>query len=475
MSKRTVAFETLGCKLNQYETDAIATELDRRGFAVVGRHGGADAVEEGAPVDAWVINSCTVTNKADRKSRNVLNRAVRAAGEVVVLTGCYVDSHRDELMGSAATYIVDNAHKNTIPQLLEAHFRGEVVDPDSLDPNVFGFVTPDQIFHTRTNIKVQDGCDNFCTFCIIPQVRGRARSRSPEDVLTEAREAIRGGARELVLTGVNMSRYRYRPDRIEYRGETASPAAKDVADGRFGTAAEPASLEEVDFPVLVAMILDLPGDFRVRISSLEPDQLDERFLALFDHPRMCPHLHLCLQSGSDRVLLAMRRMYSVAHYLEIVERLRSRNPRFTITTDLIVGFPGETEEEFAASCRVLDQAEVAHVHMFPYSVRSGTRAERMDGHLSPQDKTRRGRVVQRDGTERKRRVRTAQIGSTQRVLIENVQREGERYVATGLTEYYHPARINSISSPLTANTFCDVTITGIGDGDDPVLLATPRR
>jgi threonylcarbamoyladenosine tRNA methylthiotransferase MtaB len=465
VSKRTVAFETLGCKLNQYETDAIATELDRRGFAVVGRHGGAESAEMGPPPDAWVINSCTVTNKADRKSRNVLNRAVRASTGVVVLTGCYVDSHRDELVGSAATYVVDNAHKNTIPELLEAHFRGEVVDPDALDPNVFGFVTPDQIFHTRTNIKVQDGCDNFCTFCIIPQVRGRARSRAPEEVLTEAREAIRGGARELVLTGVNMSRYRYLRG-IEKRVEAG-------ADGSSTTVVDTATGREIDFPGLVAMILNLPGDFRVRISSLEPDQLDDRFLALFDHPRMCPHLHLCLQSGSDRILLGMRRMYRVADYMEIVDALRRKNPRFTITTDLIVGFPGETEEEFGVSCRVLDRADVAHVHMFPYSVRSGTRAERMAGHLSPQEKSRRGRIVQHEGASRKRRIRAAQIGSTQRVLIESVHRDGDGWVATGLTEFYHPARITSTVSALAANTFCDVTITGIDEASDPVLLASP--
>jgi threonylcarbamoyladenosine tRNA methylthiotransferase MtaB len=474
--KRTVAFETLGCKLNQYETDAIATELDRRGFAVVGRNGGTEPPGTGRPPDAWVINSCTVTNKADRKSRNLFNRAVRAESGVVVLTGCYVDSHREELTGSAATYVVDNAHKNTIPELLEAHFRGEVVDPDALDPDVFGFVTPDQIFHTRTNIKVQDGCDNFCTFCIIPQVRGRARSRPPQEVLAEAREAIRGGTRELVLTGVNMSRYRHPVSGIEKRVETRSPGRVDDPDGPFNKVVDTtaATAPELDFPGLVAMILDLPGDFRVRISSLEPDQLDDRFLALFDHPRMCPHLHLCLQSGSDRILLAMRRMYHVAHYLEIVEKLRARNPRFTITTDLIVGFPGETEREFADSCRALDKADVAHVHMFPYSIRSGTRAARMDGHLTPQEKSRRGRIVQEEGDARKRRIRAAQIGTTQRVLIESAHHDGDRWIATGLTEFYHPTRIASVSTALEANTFCDVTIGAIdGDGSDPVLLATP--
>ncbi|MCG8480776.1 MAG: hypothetical protein MI724_16910 [Spirochaetales bacterium] len=178
----TVAFETLGCKLNQYETDAIATELDRRNFRVV---------DDAENADACVINTCTVTNKADRKSRNTLNRALRrvGGGGVVVVTGCFVDGNRDALEGGA-TYVVDNARKNTIPEILEAHFRGEIVDPATFDADVFGYAAPSRIFHTRTNIKIQDGCDNYCTFCIIPFVRGRAQSRRMADIVGEAREGF---------------------------------------------------------------------------------------------------------------------------------------------------------------------------------------------------------------------------------------------------------------------------------------------
>ncbi|MEX2442139.1 MAG: tRNA (N(6)-L-threonylcarbamoyladenosine(37)-C(2))-methylthiotransferase MtaB [Alkalispirochaeta sp.] len=433
----TVAFETLGCKLNQYETEAIATDLRERGFSVVdGTHG----------ADAYVINSCTVTNKADRKSRNTLNRAVRSAGTegVVVLTGCFVNSHKEELLDSAATYVVDNIHKNTIPQVLDAHFRGEVVDPNDLDPNVFGFAPPQRIFHTRTNLKIQDGCDNFCTFCIIPFVRGRARSRPPEAVLEEARRAIENGARELVLTGVNMSRY--------------------TADG-------------TDFVDLVQGILALKGDFRLRISSLEPDQLDQRFVDLFRHPKMCPHLHLCLQSGSDRILLAMRRMYTVSQYLDVVDRLRTVDPDFTITTDVIVGFPGEGEAEFSESLTVTDRAEVAHVHMFPYSLRSGTRAERMPSHVSSEEKRARGHRIREAANTRKRRLRKRLVGRRQRVLVEQVRTSPEGPPATGLSEYYHPVKIirddggNWEGGALQANTFYDVEITAVGNGDDPPLIA----
>ncbi|MFW5826514.1 MAG: tRNA (N(6)-L-threonylcarbamoyladenosine(37)-C(2))-methylthiotransferase MtaB [Alkalispirochaeta sp.] len=449
----TVAFETLGCKLNQYETDAIATELRERGFTVVDGTDGADA---------YVINSCTVTNKADRKSRNTLNRAVRSAGStgVVVLTGCFVDSHKEDLVDTAATYVVDNTHKNTIPEVLDAHFRGEVVDPNDLDPNVFGFSPPQRIFHTRTNLKIQDGCDNFCTFCIIPFVRGRARSRPAEAVLHEAQQAIGNGARELVLTGVNMSRYH--------------------ADG-------------TDFVELVHGILALDGDFRLRISSLEPDQLDQRFVDLFRHPKMCPHLHLCLQSGSDRILLAMRRMYTVGQYLDVVERLREVDPDFTITTDVIVGFPGEGEAEFTESLSVADRADVAHVHMFPYSVRSGTRAERMPHHVSTEEKRARGTRVQEAAEERKRRIRERFVGRRQRVLVEQIHTSPDGPLATGLSEYYHPvsimiaadadheanadrkpdaeAGLTAIGADLAPNTFYDVEIIAVGSGDDPPLLA----
>ena len=433
----TVAFETLGCKLNQYETDAIATELDRRNFRIV---------EDAEGADAYIINTCTVTNKADRKSRNTLNRAVRRAGRdgVVVLTGCFVDSNREVLEESGATYVVDNARKNAIPEILEAHFRGEIIDPNALASDVFGYAAPSRIFHTRTNIKIQDGCDNYCTFCIIPFVRGRARSRRSGAIIDEARDAIRGGARELVLTGVNMSRYRYEEaDRV------------------------------VTFVDIVEAILDLDGEFRVRISSLEPDGLDERFVALFSHPKMCPHLHLCLQSGSDRILLAMRRMYSVAQYRSIAGKLRALIPDFNITTDLIVGFPGETEDDFQRSAQLVEEVMVGHVHMFPYSVRAGTRACRMKGHVASREKARRGRYIQEEAERRKLNVRRALVGGTQTVLVEHIRRTATAVHATGFGEHYVPVRI---IAPPTAdiehNRFYCTRITGVDEENTLDLVGT---
>jgi len=438
-TRRTVAFATLGCKLNQFETDSIATRVRDAGYTVVG-------FDE--PADAYVINSCTVTNRADRKSRNLLYRAERARradDSLVVLTGCYVDGHRDELESDARTYYVANERKQSIPELIDGHFRGEVVHPAG---SVFDFGVADRIFHTRSTVKIQDGCDNFCTFCIIPFVRGRAQSRPWRDVVRAAREAIRAGARELVLTGVNMSRYR---------------------DG------------EVDFAELVSRCLEIDAgpvasaaghDFRLRISSLEPDRLDDRFLSLFRHPRMAPHLHLCLQSGSDRVLLAMRRQYTRAAYERTIAALREIDPLFNVTTDVITGFPGETDDDFAATLDAIAAIGFGHVHTFPYSLRSGTRAERLPDHVPSAVKHRRARAVRTASEAAKRAYRERLVGATELLLVERVHEADGRFIATGLGEHYVPIRVE-LSSPTRENELVRTRIAGVPAGDDPPLLGEP--
>ena len=422
-----VAFSTLGCKLNHYETDALATRF---------QDGGYEVVEFGSPADVYVINSCTVTNRADRKSRNLLYRAQRSSAAansssgtptgidgdtgteesvvtpaapqpepLVVLTGCFVDSHRDELESDGRTCVVPNQQKHAIYDLVEALRHGEVLQPAG---SVFDFPVPSRVFHTRTMIKVQDGCDSYCTFCIIPFVRGRAISRPEAQVIDAARGAIAGGARELVLTGVNMSLYR---------------------DGGTG------------FSGLVEQLLNVEGDFRLRISSLEPNQLDDRFIDLFDHPKMSPHLHLCLQSASERILLAMRRQYTYAEYRATAEKLRVRHPNFNLTTDIIVGFPGETEEEFADSLRAVDDLEFGHVHTFPYSEREATRATQMAGRLPERIRTERAATVRKLAVTVKARYRRRLVGTTQRLLVEREDDEEGRSVLRGFGEHYVPVRV----------------------------------
>lgn len=440
-TERSVAFATLGCKLNQFETDSIATTMRDKGYRVVDFADGADA---------YIINSCTVTNRADRKSRNLLYRAERQSStdsSLVVLTGCFVDSHRDELESDGRTYIVPNEQKQSIPELVDGHFRGEITHPAG---SVFDFPVPDRIFHTRSTIKIQDGCDNFCTFCIIPFVRGRAQSRSMHDVTASVREAVEAGAKEIVLTGVNMSRYR---------------------DG------------EIDFAELVSRCLAVEGDFRLRISSLEPDQLNDRFLELFAHERMAPHLHLCLQSGSERVLLAMRRQYTAELYTRLARSLREREPLFNLTTDIIVGFPGETETDFEASRRAVEELGFGHVHTFPYSVRAGTRAERLPDQIPSRVKRERAARIREAGERSKRGYRERLVGRTEKMLVERVEERNGRIVLRGLGEHYVPIRVEFVPRPAHAdaardgdprtayeNRFIDVRLVSLDAGDDPTLV-----
>ena len=466
---RRVTFSTLGCKLNLYETDALATRF---------QEGGYEVVDSGTPADVYIINSCTVTNRADRKSRNLLSRAQRESSSaggpaaaadgpapLVVMTGCFVDSHRDRLECEGNTFVVANQQKYAIYDLVQAHIRGEVLDPAG---SVFDFPVPSRIFHTRTMLKIQDGCDNFCTFCIIPQVRGRAASRPPADILDAAREAVQAGAKELVLTGVNMSRYTY---------------------------------DDTGFTGLLQQLLEIDGAFRLRISSLEPDRLDDGFVELFDHPKMSPHLHLCLQSASERILLAMRRQYSFAQFVEVADRLRAGHPNFNLTTDMIVGFPGETEEEFNESLRAVEDLGFGHVQTFPYSEREGTRAARMPGRLPERVRTERAAAVRQAAAAAKERYRRRLVGTEQRLLVERVDAAsaGMSDAGTGpesgpgtgtlpapgvalggFGQHYVPVRV-AVSARSTGghrigepadwqNTFVDVQITDIEDGDDPALL-----
>ncbi|MFW5800596.1 MAG: tRNA (N(6)-L-threonylcarbamoyladenosine(37)-C(2))-methylthiotransferase MtaB [Spirochaeta sp.] len=435
---KRIAFDTLGCKLNQYETDSLASRFLRAGYRVV---------DFSEPADCYIINTCTVTNKADRKSRNTINKAVRLAGiqteadvlpvnrttssPITVITGCFVDSHREEMESSdRITYAVENVRKAHIFDLVNGHFNGEVVHPNSLPEGLFSYEVAQRTFHTRAMVKVQDGCDNFCTFCIIPFVRGRGSSRPLPDILSDVVQMYTSGYREIVLTGVNMSRY---------------------------------SWEGKDFADVVEAILETPGDFRIRISSLEPDQLNDRFLDILGHPKMCPHLHFCLQSGSERILLHMRRMYSYDEYHRICTELRKRYPGFNITTDIIIGFPGETEEDFERTCIAVRENQFGHVHLFPYSKRHGTRAERMPGHLPAKEKKRRIEVLQNLSAAAKHAYRQGLIGCEQTVLVEKVFEDGS---AQGYGEHYCPVhfRMTDGSVPVR-NRFYRMQISGLMEQD----------
>jgi threonylcarbamoyladenosine tRNA methylthiotransferase MtaB len=397
LEKKRVAFKTLGCRLNQYETDALVTQFHNAGY---------DIVDFGSKSDVTVINTCTVTNQSDQKSRNYISQAssINPNG-VLVVAGCMVNNRKDQLEKQEnITYVIENEKKNSIFSLVDAHFKGEILHPENLSADVFGFETVEKSLHTRTSIKIQDGCDNFCTFCIIPKVRGRAVSRPLNDILDNVKRVVDNGFKELVITGVNIGRYQHDNYRIEQ------------------------ALEK---------ILEVPGDFRVRISSIEPDGFGKDFPSLFHHPKLAPHLHLCLQSGSDKVLMQMRRMYNRRSFMTIVEEFRKMHPDFNFTTDIIVGFPGETEENFLETLSAAKEAKFSHIHTFRYSVRKGTRAERMENQISEKLKSERSAVIRGISDENKKEYYAKMKGSNQKILIESIDSKG---FARGFGQHYIPVK-----------------------------------
>ena len=422
--KRTVAFKTLGCRLNQYETDALVSEFDKAGY---------DLVDFNEKADVVVVNTCTVTNQSDHKSRNTISRAVsKNKGAVVVVTGCMAENYKQQLEGEEKiTYVVDNKRKSTILPLVEAHFSGEIIHPGKVAGDVFGFQAVKKSLHTRSAVKIQDGCDNYCTFCIIPTVRGRAVSRPVDQIIDNVKRTIDNGFKELVVTGVNIGRYEY---------------------------------EKLRFENVLERILDAPGDFRVRISSLEPDGFGDGFVNLFDHPKLMPHLHLCLQSGSDKILLRMRRMYSRKQFAKVVEAFRVKYPDFNFTTDIIVGFPGETDEDFLGTLDAVKEFNFSHVHTFKYSVRRGTRAERMDGQVSEKLKNERSALVRQLSEENKMRYYQSLIGKQQEVLVEKVTKTK----ASGYGDLYIPVEFAAKS--IEKNTIQKIKLTGLAGVGEKLSL-----
>ncbi len=423
--KKSVAFKTLGCRLNQYETDALVTDFSNAGY---------ELVDYNASPDVVIINTCTVTNQSDTKSRSVISQSVRKAkNAVVVVTGCMANNFKAKLESQEnITFVVENNRKSSILSLIDAHFSGEIVHPDQLPQDVFRYEPVHKSLHTRSAVKIQDGCDNFCTFCIIPMVRGMAASRPVADVLESVRKTVENGFKEIVITGVNIGRYE---------------------DGR------------VRFEELLAKILEVPGDFRVRISSLEPDGFGDDFVKLFAHPKLMPHLHLCLQSGSDKTLLRMRRMYDVAQFRKTVNKFRSAYPGFNFTTDIIVGFPGETDEEFQQTLDAIKEFNFSHIHTFKYSVRKGTRAERLENHLPEKIKSERSLKVRDLSVENMKRYFESFIGQTQNVLIERIS-EG---TASGYGENYIPVHFKLPGAQ--KNMIIKVKLTGlVGEDEDMFFL-----
>lgn len=412
-----IAFMTLGCKVNQYETQALKEAFCRKGFSVV---------PESEPADVCVVNTCSVTNLSDRKSRQAIRRFRKDNPKAVIaVTGCYAQTGTETLRDMPEVDLIAGTNeKHHLPRMVERYLRengGErpvvaVHSRDSLD--FFEDLGRIEAMEGRTRayVKIQEGCDRFCSYCIIPYARGPVRSRPESEILAEIRALAEKGYPEIVLTGINTALY---------GGEAAS-------EGRIRS-----RLYE-----LLEKLEGIPGDFRIRLSSLEPTVIDKDYVKqLLTFPRLCHHLHLSVQSGSDSVLKAMNRHYSIKEYLEIVEVLKNQDPQFGITTDVIVGFPGEGEADFQSSLQLSREVDFCKIHIFRYSKRNGTPAAIRDDQIPSPEKNRRSFLLSEEAEAGTRRFFVKNEGKQRNVILEELSEDGSWF--SGLTDNYIKVYVKS--------------------------------
>lgn len=384
----TVAFHTLGCKVNQYDTQAMLEKFQQTGYTVVPFSG---------PADVYVLNTCTVTGTGDKKSLQIARRLHREHPESqVVLCGCLAQRKGEALLDTGARLILGTQRRGEVVRLLEEAVRDGV---QRCAVNALDATTPfenltisDQACHTRAILKIQEGCNNRCTYCIIPSVRGPIRSRALADVRAEAARLSEAGFQELVLTGIHLSSY-----------------GRDLPDR--------ATLLDA-----IEQVQSVPGVTRIRLGSLEPTIATPEFAArLRAMDKVCPQFHLALQSGSDTVLARMARQYNTTMYLRAVDNLRAVYPDAAFTTDVLTGFPGETEAEYEETRQMITRVGFAKLHVFPYSPREGTKAAVMPGQLSNAEKEQRARELIALGDETALAYRARWIGRSAPVLVEEKQ------------------------------------------------------
>ena len=417
-----IAFYTLGCKVNQYETQSMAELFLKNGYI--------PARENAAP-DVFVINSCTVTAESDRKTRQAVRRYRRKyPSAVIVLTGCMPQAFPAEAAEDLpeADIIVGNTAHSELPKLVQEFLnkRERIVkverhtDKESFNtPRITAFSE-----HTRAFMKIQDGCDRYCTYCIIPTARGRIRSKSLDDIRAEAEQLAENGFCELVLVGINLTSY-------------GKDTGHNICDA-------------------VSAVAAVDGIKRIRLGSLEPDHISDEILdRLAREAKFCPQFHLSLQSGCDETLRRMNRHYDTAFYYDLVSRIRARFARAAITTDIMVGFAGETEQEFAESLAFAKKVKFAAAHIFSYSRRKGTVAYNLPSQVPKAEKERRSREMIAATAATEREFLEKQRGTTAQVLIE---READG-AYTGYTENYTPVLVRSDTD--ICGKIINIKITGI--------------
>ena len=417
---KKAALHNLGCKVNAYETEAMQQMLEKAGYEIVPFAPGADV---------YVINTCTVTNMADRKSRQMMHRAKKKNPDgIIVAVGCYVQAAKEQLEeDTLIDLVIGNNMKSQVVQIVEQYIQDNrhTEDRDAYVADIAHSHEYETMHiemvseHTRAYIKIQDGCNQFCSYCIIPYARGRVRSRKMEDILQEVRNLTANGYKEIVLTGIHISSYgldfEHTADEQEDYGPFKNSALIDLIEALSG----------------------IEGLERIRLGSLEPRIITENFVRrLCKVPQICPHFHLSLQSGCDETLKRMNRHYTTALYLEKCGILRQYFDRPALTTDVIVGFPGETEEEFAQTERFLETVHFSDMHIFKYSKRRGTKAADMPNQIDPQIQSVRSEKLIALGERMKDDFLEACKDQEQIVLIEEeTEIDGTKYM-TGHSKNY---------------------------------------
>ena len=455
-----VAFHTLGCKVNHYETEAIKEAFVSRG---------AEIVSEDEAADVYIINTCTVTNIADRKSRQFIRRAKKANPDaIVVVTGCYAQIASEAVAGMPEVdLVIGNGRKSEICGLvmekLAAANEGEngpahEHEGSSLDGSAYehradimviprdeltfyedlGIITSGSEDMSRAYTKIQDGCDRFCSYCLIPYARGPVRSRPSDEIIEEVRSLVKEGFMEVVLTGINTALY-------------GTEAGADCTLSELLT-----RLDEMELPDDSGTTESM--DFRIRLSSLEPTVVDrENVEKIIDHRRLCHHLHLSAQSGSSSVLRSMNRHYTREEYLDIVKMLREHDPLFGITTDIIVGFPGETEADFKDSLDIVRQAGFGRTHVFRYSPRKGTAGAAMKDAVPEAVKKERAEELESLGEMTAKAFIGTNLGTVHRILVEE---HCDGY-ATGYTGNYIKTYIEDPEERISAGGLYEARLTGL--------------
>ena len=417
----TIAFHTLGCKVNQYDTQAMLEAFQAAGYEVV-------PFDQKA--DVYVVNTCTVTGTGDKKSLQTVRRVTRLhPGSQVIIAGCLAQRLGEKLLETGARLIIGNQHRANVVSLFEkAVAEGiQLCAVDSLQAIPYeNLSTRSQQEHTRAVLKIQEGCDRHCTYCIIPSVRGPIRSKPLADIVEEAKGLSEAGFSELVLTGIHLTSY-----------------GRDHSD-------------TVRLADVVAALNELPRVSRIRLGSLEPTLITPEFIAKVKPcEKLCPQFHLALQSGSNTVLARMARRYNMAMYMKAVTLLKEAWPMAAFTTDILTGFPGETQQEYEETRQAIKDVGFAKIHVFPYSPREGTKAAVLPGQLTKAVKEQRARELIALGEEVGRAYHTQWVGQTVSVLFEEEK--------DGLWEGYTPEYIHVTAADGCQGKILPVKITGVTD------------